>query len=81
MIPATSRCREELAALEDEPEPTPMHRHSGEIVAFRANRPLDARFQAGDRPEQGRLARPGRPEQRQHLAVGYLQPGVAYGRK
>ena len=67
---------EQGVVLEDESD-TPVARAAGgRVLAGQQHRSGIAVVQAGDNPQQRRLARAGRPEQRHELAGGDLQADV-----
>ncbi|KGM00463.1 hypothetical protein Q760_08765 [Cellulomonas cellasea DSM 20118] len=67
-VAADVAVREELAVLEHQPEPAPVHGHTREVGAVPRDRPGGGRLESRDRAQQRGLAAARRPEQRDDLA-------------
>src|SRR5262249_55898093 len=65
--------RKERVILEHEPDATPMRWDPGEASAVEEDVARVRRLQAGDDPEQRRLAAAARSEDRDHLAVADVE--------
>jgi hypothetical protein len=60
--------REQGGVLEDEPDPAPVRRNARHVAPVEEHAPCRGRLQAGDDPQDGRLARAARAEQREPLS-------------
>src|SRR5262249_26727574 len=67
---------EERVVLEDEPDVALPYRRVGHVLLVVEDRPRIRDLEPRDDPQQRRLARARRPEQREQLAVGHLQADV-----
>ena len=68
-VPLGGHVREEAVRLEDHAHVALVGRHAGHVLAGDED-PAGVRpVEAGDEPQRGRLAAPGRPEQREELAL------------
>src|SRR5206468_658836 len=65
--------------LEDEADPAVLEGPVGRVLAVEQDAPAVGRLEAGDDPEERRLAGPGRPEQRQEVPGRHLERRIPHG--
>ena len=71
--------REQGVVLEDRVHVAFEGRETGDLLAGQLDPALGRALESGDHPQHGRLARAGRAEHREELAVGYLQIDSGHG--